>query len=259
MIYGSAGLAGLAGWRLLRRTEVTQTDLLGREASVRREQQAFTDKMAAKPTAQGLVDDYRSLKVALTAFGLEADLPNRAFIRKVLESDLTDSKSLANRLSDKRYRAFAATFQFGQDTRPSDASIAARVSALYVTREFERRVGEADQTMRLALNARRELGALATRSATETTKWYEILGNTALSRVVKAGLGLPESLGKAPVDAQVAAMSQAASQRLGISGPDGLADPAKLDRLIDSYVARAGTAQATPYNAALTILSTLRR
>lgn len=251
MIYGSAGIGGLPGWRLLQRTATEQAQLLSRDAAVQREQQAFAARMAANPSADALVGDYRSLKVALTAFGLEADLPNKAFIRKVLESDLTDSKSLANRLGDKRYRALAATFQFGQQDRREDSAIAAEVADLYVQREFERRVGESDQTMRLALNARRELGALASRGATETTKWYEILGNAPLASVVKTALGLPQSLARAPIDNQVA---EAASRRFGISGPSGLADPAKLNRLLDSYVAQAGSAGSTPYNSALTIL-----
>ena len=48
----------------------------------------------------------------MKSFGLEDMAYAKAFIRKVLESDLTDSGSFANRLSDHRYREFAAVYGF---------------------------------------------------------------------------------------------------------------------------------------------------
>ena len=64
------------------------------------------------------MDNRTLLKVTLGAFGLIDDLDNRAFIRRVLESDLTDSTSLANRLSDKRYQALAVSFNFNNEGGP---------------------------------------------------------------------------------------------------------------------------------------------
>lgn len=256
MIYGAAGLTGLTGWRLLQRTASAQTQLLAKDPTVQREQAAFAQRMADDPTADSLVKDYRSLKVALTAFGLEADLPNKAFIRKVLDSDLTDKKSLANRLSDKRYAALAQAFQLGAAGSGIDDSIVTKVTEMYLDREFERRVGESDDSMRLAMNARRELSTLATSTSNEETKWYSILGNPPLATVVRGALGMPDKLSAAPVDTQVATMSAAAKRRFGISQIGDLTDTTKLGRLIDSYVARASltATSATPYSAALTIL-----
>jgi hypothetical protein len=60
------------------------------------------------------VGDRRLLEVALGAFGLDDDIRNRFFIRKVLEEGTTSpSRRFANRLSDKRYLALAETFGFG--------------------------------------------------------------------------------------------------------------------------------------------------
>lgn len=57
--------------------------------------------------------DYRLYNYATKAFGLDDMAYAKAFIKKVLESDLSDENSFANRLSDARYRQFAAAFTFG--------------------------------------------------------------------------------------------------------------------------------------------------
>lgn len=253
---GAAGLGGIAGWRLLQRTGDQQREMMSRLPQVQREQQAFAARMASKPTAQELVADYRSLKVALTAFGLEADLGNRAFVRKVLESDLSDENSLANRLADKRYASLAEAFGFGEVVPVSSSVVSAEVGARYLEREFERRVGETDGTLRLALYANRELAALASRSSSDATKWYEILGSPPLAQVVRGALALPASLARAPIDTQVAAMQDAASRSLGLDGVGDLTDPTKLARLLDRFVLRASAEATAPtaYSGALALL-----
>lgn len=58
------------------------------------------------------MNDYRLYSYALTAFGLEDQIESRALIRKVLESDPEDPKSLVNRLQDDRYVDLANAFDF---------------------------------------------------------------------------------------------------------------------------------------------------
>lgn len=57
-------------------------------------------------------DDHLLYSYAMKAYGLEDMTYAKAFMRKVLESDLTDSKSFANKLVDKRYQEFAKAFSF---------------------------------------------------------------------------------------------------------------------------------------------------
>lgn len=209
-------------------------------------------------TAEALVSDYRSLSVALTAFGLENDLPNKAFIRKVLESDLGDPKSFANRLSDKRYRKLAEAFSFGEpDGRIKRMLNAEKLASNYVSRTFELRVGESNEGYRLALNARRELTELAGRSSKETTKWYEVLGSTPLRRVLSGALGLNDSYLKLPIDRQLDEFRSAADRQLGIKSLADLADPKVMDKLLDRFIVRNAVTQnaASQFNVALTLLS----
>nr|WP_245396531.1 DUF1217 domain-containing protein [Jiella sonneratiae] len=63
----------------------------------------------------------------MTAYGLEDQIDSRALIKKVLESDLTDTSSFANQLSDERYRDFAKAFNFtaaATETDPTAQSAA---------------------------------------------------------------------------------------------------------------------------------------
>lgn len=49
----------------------------------------------------------------MKAHGLEEMIYATAFMKKVLESNLNDPNSFANKLKDTRYRDFAASFDFG--------------------------------------------------------------------------------------------------------------------------------------------------
>ncbi|MBR0779099.1 DUF1217 domain-containing protein [Bradyrhizobium diazoefficiens] len=60
-----------------------------------------------------LMKDYRLYHYVTKAYGVEDMAYAKAFMKKVLQSNLTDSKSFANTLVDKRYREFAAAFSFG--------------------------------------------------------------------------------------------------------------------------------------------------
>ena len=74
---------------------------------------AYYDQNIGKvKDVDGFLDDYRLYTYALKAYGLEDQASSKGFIRKVIESDLTDSTSFANALADNRYRKFAEAFNF---------------------------------------------------------------------------------------------------------------------------------------------------
>jgi hypothetical protein len=73
-------------------------------------------------TLDEFLDDYRLYSFAMTAHGLEEMIYAKAFMKQVLESDLSDDNSFANRLTDERYSNFAAAFNFG--TANTDSAVA---------------------------------------------------------------------------------------------------------------------------------------
>jgi hypothetical protein len=85
---------------------VSEQTLVSREAAY------FKANIGKVRSAEEFVDDYRLYSFAMKAHGLEDMIYAEAFMLKVLESDLSDNDSYANRLTDSRYREFAAAFQF---------------------------------------------------------------------------------------------------------------------------------------------------
>ena len=69
-------------------------------------------------TVDDFMKNYRLYQYAMKAYGLEDMAYAKAFMKKVLQSDLSDPNSYANKLVDKRYREFAAAFSFGGSEAP---------------------------------------------------------------------------------------------------------------------------------------------
>ncbi len=83
---------------------------------VKREADYYKANIGNVTTIDEFMDDYRLFNYAMKAHGLEDMAYAKAFMRKVLESDLSDEESYANMLTDERYRKFAEAFSFSSAT-----------------------------------------------------------------------------------------------------------------------------------------------
>lgn len=362
-------LSGYAGWKFLGRTRETQQATLAASPAIKNNADYFREKIGTIRSAEELVADRRLLTVALGAFGLDEDINNKFFIRKVLEGSTSDPKALANKLSDKRYLEMAKAFGFGDysttrltenatrelpkiaaeagrpdakwaailgnaalrevvtkglnlgaafetlaparqieavreaaetllgSTDPAMFADPERVKELnrlfvaqsglealvpgfdpakrvfpntqfptfadeilspYKTRQFERAVGEQDQSLRLAMNAERELAAIAGKSNSESTKWFTIMGNAPLRQVFETAFGLPKEFGSVDLDQQLGEFQKRAEQFLGSSDPAIFTDPAKVEELVKLFLLRTelsgGISASARGSAALSIL-----
>lgn len=81
------------------------------QAMVARETKYYKENIGKVSSVNEFLADHRLYKFAMEAHGLDDMIYAKAFMRKVLESNLDDKGSFANRLSDERYRAFAKAFQ----------------------------------------------------------------------------------------------------------------------------------------------------
>ena len=86
---------------------------ISQQADVSRDTAYYKENIGNVTSVDDLLNDFRLYSYATKAYGLEDMAYAKAFIRKVLESDLSDQNSFANKLNDKRYREFAAAFPFG--------------------------------------------------------------------------------------------------------------------------------------------------
>lgn len=279
----SIGVTGLAGWKIVQRIEPQQIEAVARDPIVMRATTYFQDNIGRAGQAEDLVKDYRLMLTALSAFGLEGDIANKAFIQKVLESDVADERSLVNRLADKRYLRLAEAFGYGAPRPPADASavagadaaaapdgataaaeaaadaeLARTVSSAFVQREFERRIGMSDETLRLALNARREVQKLGERDSSDRTLWFEIIGNTPLRKVFQGAFGFPDSYGQLPVDRQLEEYTRASERVLGSASFQDIATPEAIDKLVQIFMVRSqltAMPSTNRYSAALALLT----
>ncbi|GAB4295443.1 MAG: DUF1217 domain-containing protein [Roseovarius sp.] len=233
-------LSGLPGWIVLNRTMPAQRAAFDAGAEIARDTAYFEARIGSITTAADLVADRRLLRVALGAFGLEDDLPNRFLIRKVLEGDPDDPASLASKLADSRYRQLSAAFGFAAASGPRTAEpgFGADISARFRARSFEVAVGEQDQSLRLAMNATRELAELGADDASDEARWLRILGNPPLRVVFETAFGLPSGFAQLDLDRQLAVFRQSARQKLGVAGVDDFASAETRDRLVRSYLVR---------------------
>nr|WP_281494114.1 DUF1217 domain-containing protein [Jannaschia sp. S6380] len=178
------------------------------------------------------------------AFGLDDDIDAKFLIRKVLEEGTDNPEALANRLSDKRYRDLSRAFEFGGGGVPASVlpGFAARIEARYSERSFEADLGNSDETMRLALNARRELAALADGEGSNRTKWFTLMGTPPLRKVMETALNLPTAFATLPIDRQLEDFTERARTIFGTDEIAELGQPAVLDPLLDRFTAMAGLA-----------------
>lgn len=235
-------VAGYAGWAFLKRTLPAQTAAFAGSNDLKRDEDYFRAKIGKVDTAEQLVSDRRLLRVALGAFGLDNDINNTFFIRKVLEDGTFKPESLANRLADKQYQKLSSAFGFGDFATPSTkiSTFADKILASYRTRQFEIAVGEQNPEMRFALNLQRELPAIAGRTnSTENAKWFTVMGNAGLRRVFEKALGLPAGLGGLDLDQQLGAFKEKAQAQLGSDTISQFSDPAKLEGLVRRYMMRS--------------------
>jgi hypothetical protein len=85
------------------------------EPQVSNAAQYYKDNIGKVKSVDDFVNNTRLFSYAMKAYGLEDMTYAKAFMRKVLESDVNDSSSFVNKLTDKRFLTFAKAFQFSDD------------------------------------------------------------------------------------------------------------------------------------------------
>lgn len=255
-------LTGYTGWGFLKRTMVRQQAVQQALPAQQRDEAYFRDRIGKADTAEKLVNDKRLLRIALTAFGLEGDVNSKAFIQKILEGGTLKEGSLANKLADKQYQKLSAAFGYGDFSVPRTklSTFADEILGQFRTRSFETAVGEQNNTYRLAMNAERELPALAAKTTSATAKWYTVLGNAPLREVMQTALGLPKSFSSIDIDQQVTVLKARAEAAFGSSDLAQFKDMGKMEALTRHFLLQSEIqGQAVASSPAARALALLQR
>lgn len=255
---------GMAGWAFLQRTQANQKVAFETSPVIQRDTEYFAENIGNITSAKELVGDYRLLKVALGAFGLDDDIGNKFFIQKILEEGAIEPESLANKMSDKRYLALTKAFGFGDfsiaNTQLSD--FAEKTLSAYRTRQFEIAVGNQDSDLRLSMSLERDLGGIVGKETTPDGMWYSIMGNPPLRQVFQTALGLPASFGILDLNQQMVEFREKSRAAFGDSEVAQFSDPEKMEELNRLFLVRsqinAGSSAMSSGAIALTLLQNFR-
>jgi hypothetical protein len=236
-------LGGYQGWVFLNRTMEAQRTAFLTDPTITRASAAFEERIGRVTTAAELVADRQLLDVALTAFGLEADIDARAFIEKVLAEGTLAENAFATRLADKRYAALARTFGFGDlGSRTGLSGFAQDITARFEARKFEAAVGEVDDNLRRALNLGRGLADIFDSVTANDARWFAVMGDLPLRSVFEGALGLPRDLGKLDLDQQIGVFKSRFSNVFGTEDLATLTNTTEQEKLVRLFLVRADAA-----------------
>lgn len=209
--------------------------------------EAFRTRIAGIESAAELVEDEEVYAFVMGAFGLEDRIFAKGMMRKVLESDPDDPRSLVNRLTDPRFERLHETLGLyeggGRLTTPmSQEAVVDR----YLTTRFEAGISNQNDIVGSALAFRR--------AAAEIRNPYDILKDPGTSRVIRIAFGLPESVARLDVDRQAAMITQ----RVDLSR---LSDPDEVEKIVRKFVviSEALSGAGAARNAAVQLLSDAAR
>jgi hypothetical protein len=250
---------GLVGWRFLQRTYDSQTDNFNQSNQLQRDTEYFRENIATISNAEDLVADHRLLTVALGAFGLDDDIGNKFFIKKMLEEGTLAEDALSNRFTDTRYSDMVKAFGFGpaEVTRTGISLFTEEIVENYQIKQFEIAVGDQDPSFRVALYAQNELSEIVVGDSTESQKWFAIMGQPALRQLFEGALGLPSSFGQLDIDKQKEIFQERTESTFGSGDPAQFQTTEAVDKLITQYLVRSqidSISAASPASIALTIL-----
>lgn len=250
---------GYLGWQFLQRTKASQQAAHAGTQAARRDEAYFRAHIAGVSSAEDLVKDRTLLRVALTAFGLQDDLPNRAYLQKVLESSIYDPRSFVNRLTDKRYYQLAQAFGFADRVVPRNQfhGFADDILGKFRDRSFEVAVGEQNVDMRLSLALQRDLPELAAKAVSDSARWFTLLGTPSLRDVFERAFNLPTAFGQLDLDRQVDILRRKTEALTGAATVEQFSRPEALDALTRRFLLMGQVNQtqgASGQSAALSLL-----
>jgi hypothetical protein len=194
---------------------------------------AFTKAVQTASSVTQLLSNPAFMNVLLTANGMSDQIGYTALATKALTSNLNDPNSLANTLTDTRWKTLAQTYNFhayGLSSIENSAAIASIANA-YATATWQNNEDQVTPGLSNALAFKAQ--------ASTITSVDQILGNPTMRTVVTTALGIPIQIAFQPLEAQ----EKAISSQLDISR---FKSPAFVESFVQRYlIANSGTASAT--------------
>lgn len=247
IIYGGASSTGTGGDPIaaLQNAETNQTQdvaAVAAQPDVSRDIAAFKAAVASAKTPADLLNNPQALTVLLTANGLGDQTDYTALAKQALLSNTNDTSSLANTLTDTRWKTVAQTYDFAN----KGLSVIQQPSTLdaiangYAQVQWESSLDQTTPGLSTALDFRSR--------ASSITSVDQILGDPTFRTVVTTALGIPEQIAFQPLEAQ----ERAISSQLDVTS---FTDPTFVDNLTKQYLIQNAQSSTTSSNSSSGLLS----
>jgi hypothetical protein len=171
------------------------------QPAVQQTMAAFTKAAQGATSVAQLLANPAFMNVLLTANCMSDQIGYTALATKVLTSNLSDSNSLANTLTDTRWKTLAQTYDFAGNGL---SAIQAPSTLATIAKSYAQVTWQATQDA-VAPGLTNALSFKA--KASGITSVDQILGDLTLRAVVTTALGIPEQIAFQSIDAQENAIS----------------------------------------------------
>jgi len=211
-------------YQIITRNLARTKSLIENDAVVKRETDYFNANIKKIKSIDDFMKNDRIYRYAMKAYGLEDMIYGKAFIKKLLTEGIENPKSMANKMTNPLYKEFAAAFDFAGkgDKATEEASATTEAVQRYVQLTLEKKEGESNEGVQLALYFKRKASSVKTTMG--------LLADKALLKFVQTTFNIPEGASKADLDMQVRNLEKHINVK-------DLQDPKKVDKLIQRFTA----------------------
>lgn len=226
MVISVSGLTSQAALNLIDKTRDTQMVTLRAEAQHQRAAEVFRERIGSITTPKELVEDFEVFSFVMKAFDLEDQIFGRGMMRKILESDPSDTSALVNRLSDARFGAIHEALGFttsgGTSVVPNfDTTWQDDIVNRYFNIQFQNEYNDQNETVGTVMEFRDKLDTF--------NSWYNVLSDRTMTEFFQTALGMPSQLSSLDIDKQ----AEMLEKRFAISK---LQDPKEVEGLMARYM-----------------------
>ena len=196
---------------------------ISQRPNIVREVEYYEENISNVKTIDDLINDRQIFATVMRAYGLEEMTYAKGFMKKLLEGGTDDPDSMANLLTDSRYKKLAEDFNFvryGEATTAFEKVQTGVIDNLYSQR-IEADAGQQNGGARLAIYFKRK--------SEDIENTYSLLADTALLKFVQTTYSLPETMSLLSIEKQAAMIEE----KLDIND---LQDPEFLDNLVNQFL-----------------------
>lgn len=171
-----------------------------------------------------LFKNHRLFTFILSAYDLDSDAQFPGKIRKIIESDLADPNSLANRFQDPRYQQLAKDISFSilGTTKLTLGSTTEDMVKKFQQVSYEKHLDQQAPGVRAAI----EFG----RRIKDVSQTIQLLGDSVLREVVTVGNNIPKELAFQETASQITALEK----KVDVNSLKN--DPNEIEKLITRYL-----------------------